>query len=250
MTWRETGYIVVTVIAFIASVAVPAAFETSGLDRLYFTKLTWHSVAVSMGVLSILVRWLPSGWKPRLFRCISNWARGMKVNQQISCPLLKAKDWRSGRMMRQYQAVAAFVWYYSSLHFFIGGHGLPLTALFGCVQYFIILALISRFFRWRRSGLDSMQRWKLSMRWASWRLASETPFRTAMQRLQISQLVWRRWVSKIGDRCLALRVSELSSPDTRPQGLACYPLFIDFAFYSIFVSSLSFLHLLRYCGTF
>jgi hypothetical protein len=71
-----------------------------------------------------------------------------------------------------------------------------------------------------------------------------------MQRLQISQLVWRRWASKIGDRCLALRVSELSSPDTRPQGLACYPLFIVFAFHSIFVSSLSFLHLLRYCGTF
>jgi hypothetical protein len=72
MTWIETGYVVVTVIAFIASAAVPAAFETSGLDPLYFTKLTWHSIAVSMVVSSILVRWLPSGWKPRLFRCISH----------------------------------------------------------------------------------------------------------------------------------------------------------------------------------
>lgn len=42
-----------------------------------------------------------------------------------------------------------------------------------------------------------------------------------------------------------MRVSELSSPDTRPQGLACYPLSIEFAFPSIFVSSLSFC---IYCG--
>lgn len=54
-TWRETGYVVVIVIAVLAGFTVPAALQESGLDTLYFTKLTWYSIVVCMGASMTLV---------------------------------------------------------------------------------------------------------------------------------------------------------------------------------------------------
>jgi hypothetical protein len=58
MTWRDTAYVVFTVFAFFASSVIPGVLEQSGYDHLYFTKLTWYSVVVSILVSSIFVRCL------------------------------------------------------------------------------------------------------------------------------------------------------------------------------------------------
>lgn len=61
MTWREWGCVLFTVIAILASPAVPAFFEASGLDPLYFAKLAWYSISVSMALAWTLVRGSQSG---------------------------------------------------------------------------------------------------------------------------------------------------------------------------------------------
>jgi hypothetical protein len=55
MTWRERGYVAITVIAFLALFVVSNALESTGADPLYFTTLTWHSTVVSLGITMLLV---------------------------------------------------------------------------------------------------------------------------------------------------------------------------------------------------
>jgi hypothetical protein len=55
MTWRERGYVVVTVIAFLALFVVSNALEATGSDPLYFTTLTWHSTVAALVIAMLLV---------------------------------------------------------------------------------------------------------------------------------------------------------------------------------------------------
>jgi hypothetical protein len=55
MTWRERGYVVVTVIAFLALFVVSNALEAIGSDPLYFTTLTWHSTVAALVIAMLLV---------------------------------------------------------------------------------------------------------------------------------------------------------------------------------------------------
>jgi hypothetical protein len=55
MTWRERGYVVVTVIAFLALFIAPNALKSTGADPLYFTALTWDSAVLSLLITMLLV---------------------------------------------------------------------------------------------------------------------------------------------------------------------------------------------------